>query len=164
MSALSRLAFCLCLTLLVASMLACGSSASNTSTVPDKRPDTEPEPAKPTKSEPPQIAKPAAKKWYEGGTLHNRDAAAWKSATAENKLATCADFVASAWTRKMLKPEIQSEITQIDDMKPLAEKLLIGMEIAVTKKIPISDAKAFAKCREMNEFASVVMTQFKWFK
>ena len=33
--------------------------------------------------------------WYEGGTLHNATVNQWKEATYENKLATCADFVAS---------------------------------------------------------------------
>jgi hypothetical protein len=35
-------------------------------------------------------------KWYEGGTLHQSKIKDWKKATAENKLATCADFIASA--------------------------------------------------------------------
>lgn len=35
------------------------------------------------------------KNWYEGGTLHSAKISAWKSATDENKLATCADFMAA---------------------------------------------------------------------
>lgn len=33
--------------------------------------------------------------WYAGGTLHKSTMATWNSATEENKLATCADFVAN---------------------------------------------------------------------
>ena len=34
-----------------------------------------------------------AQEWYEGGDLHTATVAQWKSATAHNKVATCADWV-----------------------------------------------------------------------
>jgi len=34
-------------------------------------------------------------KWYQGGTLHKVKIADWKNATTKNKVATCADFVAT---------------------------------------------------------------------
>ena len=33
--------------------------------------------------------------WYAGGTLHKSTLQIWNSSTKENKLATCADFVAN---------------------------------------------------------------------
>lgn len=36
------------------------------------------------------------KEWYDGGRLHKAKALEWKSATDENKLATCGDFVSRA--------------------------------------------------------------------
>ena len=36
------------------------------------------------------------KKWYEGGTLHSATVSEWKKASYENKLATCADYAATA--------------------------------------------------------------------
>lgn len=33
--------------------------------------------------------------WYSGGNLHQAKISEWKAATEENKLATCADFVAN---------------------------------------------------------------------
>ena len=36
-----------------------------------------------------------AAEWYEGGTLHKATAAEWQAATASNKLATAADFLAA---------------------------------------------------------------------
>ena len=35
------------------------------------------------------------KQWYEGGTLHEATAGQWHASTAENQLATAADFVAN---------------------------------------------------------------------
>lgn len=35
-----------------------------------------------------------SRKWYEGGTLHKATIREWKSASEENKLATCGDFMA----------------------------------------------------------------------
>lgn len=34
-------------------------------------------------------------KWYVGGTLHKSKISDWKKASEENKLATCADFIAN---------------------------------------------------------------------
>lgn len=34
------------------------------------------------------------KEWYEGGTLHHTNVRGWRNSTYENKLATCADFLA----------------------------------------------------------------------
>lgn len=34
-------------------------------------------------------------KWYAGGNLHKANISEWKIATDENKLATCADYVAN---------------------------------------------------------------------
>jgi len=42
---------------------------------------------------PPQTQQASPAKWYEGGTLHKNNGAAWAAATYQNKLATCADFV-----------------------------------------------------------------------
>lgn len=36
-----------------------------------------------------------APEWYTGGTLHKSRISDWKKATEENKLATCADFIAN---------------------------------------------------------------------
>jgi hypothetical protein len=33
--------------------------------------------------------------WYKGGTLHKAKISDWKTATIENKLATCGDFMAT---------------------------------------------------------------------
>lgn len=38
-------------------------------------------------------ATPSRSEWYRNGTLHQETGRAWKQATAENRLATSADFV-----------------------------------------------------------------------
>jgi hypothetical protein len=38
---------------------------------------------------------PNTDQWYVGGSLHKSKVSEWKLATEENKLATCADFVAN---------------------------------------------------------------------
>jgi hypothetical protein len=37
-------------------------------------------------------------RWYVGGTLHNATPEQWRSGTKENRLATCADFIAASKT------------------------------------------------------------------
>lgn len=40
-------------------------------------------------------SQPKSNAWYVGGTLHKANVSEWKNSTDENKLATCADFVAN---------------------------------------------------------------------
>lgn len=42
----------------------------------------------------------AKNKWYEGGTLHDANAAEWNASTPRNRLATTADFLANAKVAK----------------------------------------------------------------
>lgn len=51
-------------------------------------------------------------KWYAGGTLHKSKISDWKKATEENKLATCADFVAN----------IEKGLS-LEEIRPKAENL-----------------------------------------
>lgn len=45
--------------------------------------------------------------WYQGGTLHREVGRQWKSATAQNRLATSADFVS-----KISKPGSMEELRE----------------------------------------------------
>lgn len=43
-----------------------------------------------------------AAEWYEGGTLHKATAKTWHASSAQNQLATSADFVAAAKAAKSM--------------------------------------------------------------
>jgi len=45
--------------------------------------------------------------WYEGGTLHRDTGRTWKASTAQNRLATSADFIV-----KVGKPESMGELRE----------------------------------------------------
>jgi hypothetical protein len=51
--------------------------------------------------------------WYAGGTLHKATLQTWKLSTEENKLATCADFVANT-----------KEYDDLDQMKADATEVM----------------------------------------
>lgn len=56
--------------------------------------------------------------WYSGGTLHKASISEWKTATEQNKLATCADFVAlknKDISMDMLKIKARALQTCIDE-------------------------------------------------
>jgi hypothetical protein len=54
-------------------------------------------PAQPQLVEPIQQSQPVQQaQWYEGGTLHKATAREWLAATSANRLATAADFAATA--------------------------------------------------------------------
>lgn len=56
--------------------------------------------------------------WYKGGTLHKAKISDWKTATDKNKLATCADFMATvdnSLSMDELKRRAKSLMSCIDE-------------------------------------------------
>ena len=73
------------------------------------------------------------KKWYVGGTLHDKTVANWRAATYENRLATCADFVIKLGKYQSLPLDLKKRAVELEaciskaveggsvDKKPLSE-------------------------------------------
>ena len=70
----------------------------------------------------------ANKKWYEGGTLHKKIGLDWREASQKNKLATCADFIWTWHQNKSLNDFLSKNITTTDDIKFLANKLVVKLD------------------------------------
>jgi hypothetical protein len=92
---------------------------------PTAPPALSPDPAQTTEPMPPPTVAPTPKIWYEGGTLHKASIPEWKAADYENKLATCADFIAAA------RDNLNLKITDVDSIKPYAEELVAFLDSAV---------------------------------
>ena len=58
---------------------------------------TDDEDSSSSKSSSPKTSPTSATKWHSGGTLHNKSALEWQTASSQDKLATCADFVTTMW-------------------------------------------------------------------
>lgn len=69
-------------------------------------------------------------KWYSGGTLHNKSALDWQSASSRDKLATCADLVTALWQSGKLKESITDKFTTVDDVRPYAQELVDFLDAA----------------------------------
>ncbi len=102
--------------------------------------------------------------WYEGGTLHRKGALDWQEATAEDKLATCADFVAGSWSRKEFTPRMQASITKIDDMKPYAITLVTALDAATKKLEDKEKNKQVFADQEVAGLAVFSMKLLRWYK
>ena len=77
------------------------------------------------------------KQWYQGGTLHASNIAEWKTATQENKLATCADIIANLWRNGKLNFTVKNIP---DDFKPYAQELVNFIDTS-TQDLSMGDAK-----------------------
>tara|TARA_B100000749_G_scaffold277101_1_gene265445 strand:+ start:4874 stop:5425 length:552 start_codon:yes stop_codon:yes gene_type:complete len=73
---------------------------------------------------------PAAKQWYQGGTLHQASGLAWQQGAYADKLATAADILAKLNNIGRLSPQIAGRISGIDDYKPLAAELVTQLDEA----------------------------------
>ena len=74
-------------------------------------------------------------KWYVGGTLHKSNLKEWKSASDKDKLATCADFVAS-------NKDYEGDM---DKMKSDAQELLDCInEVAISSELENEKTSATA--------------------
>lgn len=87
------------------------------------------------------------KAWYEGGNLHNAGALDWQQATFENKLATCADFIAGLSEGGEFNAKTSSRISGRESLKPLARDLVKALD------------KAFAPAADAAENAQIYANQ-----
>ena len=115
-------------------------------------------------STPSALSQPNNNQWYEGGTLHSANALEWQAATYENKLATCADVIASLWSKKLLSNEIANSITSMDSMRPLAEELVRELDDA-TKPHPDPETnRQIYVNQKVSSFASMIIIMKGWNK
>jgi hypothetical protein len=98
------------------------------------------------------------RRWYVGGTLHDAGALEWQTANEENKLATCADFLARLWKVDKLSPKIASQISTIDDLRPFAQELVTAID-TVTEALedPAMNKKVFTNQSVQSMVALLVM-------
>lgn len=108
--------------------------------------------------------RPGSKDWYEGGDLHAKSLLDWQKATPANKLATCADFVAQGWTKKMFNPQLQTSIKGMDEMKPLAESLVKGLDKMSERDPDEATNKKMFTNQKVSDSAVLVMIAAKWIK
>ena len=101
---------------------------------------------------------------YKGGTLHGAGVLAWQEADYQDKLATCADFIATQWQSGNFKSLIQNTIETVDDMRPYAIELIICLETA-TKKYPDPETndKMYAN-QTVAEMAVMCMVMMDWMR
>ena len=66
----------------------------------------------------------AVANWYEGGSLHKAKTSNWKISTDKNKLATCADFMATV-DNSVSMDELKKRAT---DLKICIDKATKGLE------------------------------------
>ena len=71
-----------------------------------------------------QSQKTKTKEWYEGGTLHRAIISDWINATDQNKLATCANFMATV-DNTVSMTELKRRATQL---KNCIDETIKGLE------------------------------------
>jgi tetratricopeptide (TPR) repeat protein len=104
------------------------------------------------------------RKWYEGGTLHKKSGLEWQTASRENKLATCADFVATMWQKGNLKPSVANRISTVDDVRPYALELIDFLDAAFkSDPDPEQNRKLFTN-QTVGSFAAIGMVTMRWAK
>ncbi|MCT8466997.1 hypothetical protein KZO85_00200 [Chromohalobacter canadensis] len=102
-----------------------------------------------------------AAEWYENGTLHDKSGLEWQDASYANKLATAGDFVATAYQRDRLAPRISSRISDVDDMRPLAEELVNQLNDVFAPHPDAATSKALSN-QKVNETAAMLMVMMDW--
>lgn len=103
-----------------------------------------------------------ANNWYQGGTLHEANALTWQKSTQQNKLATCADFIAGLYSKDLLAPEISGKMKSVDDFKPYASELVKQLDAAFAPESdPVKNKKMFTN-QTVKSTAMMLMIMMKW--
>ncbi|WP_440530343.1 hypothetical protein [Serratia nevei] len=103
-----------------------------------------------------------ANAWYSGGTLHEANALAWQKATQQNKLATCADFIAGLYSKKLLSDDISREIKSVDDFKPYAAELVKQLDSAFKPEPKKAENEKMFANQTVKSTAMMLMIMMKW--
>jgi len=105
-----------------------------------------------------------ASQWYQGGTLHNQSAIDWQRGSAEDKLATCGDFVTKMWKNGDLKSEISDNLSTVDDVRPYAQELVNFLDTAFRlDPDPEQNSKLFTN-QTVSSTAVIGMITMGWTK
>jgi len=100
--------------------------------------------------------------WYEGGNLHDATALEWQEAGYSNKLATCADLLAAAYQRDKLASVVTSQVSTVDDFKPLADTLVSEINAAFKPDPdPAKNRQMFAS-QKVAAAAAMIMIMKGW--
>ncbi|HEY3983180.1 hypothetical protein [Cedecea sp.] len=103
-----------------------------------------------------------AKDWYQGGTLHEANALTWQKATQQNKLATCADFIAGLYSKDLLAPEISEKMKSVEDFKPYASELVKQLDAAFAPESDPAQNKKMFTNQTVKSTAMMLMIMMKW--
>jgi len=104
----------------------------------------------------------SGKQWYEGGTLHNKSAIEWQSASDENKLATCADFIAELWKGDNLTLSIACRLTSEDDIRPYAQALVDSLNATFQPNPDPGENKKLFASQRVAFNAAITMATKGW--
>ena len=88
----------------------------------------------------------------------------WQTASPQDKLATCADFVTTMWQNGDLKPSIANSLSTVDDVRPYAQELVDFLDAAFKPDPdPQQNKKVFAN-QTVSSFAAMGMVTMGWTK
>jgi hypothetical protein len=104
------------------------------------------------------------KKWYEGGTLHNKSALEWQTASRDDKLATCGDFVTKMWQGGNLKPSIADKLSTVDDVRPYAQELVDFLDAAFKPEPDSEQNRMLFTNQTVSGTAAIGMVTMDWTK
>lgn len=100
-------------------------------------------------------------RWYQGGTLHSATGANWREATPENKLATCADFIAKLRESGRLTDALAAKLDSVDALKAPAAELVVGLDKAFARD-PDPKKDGVMAGRQVSEAATMLMVMMGW--
>lgn len=107
---------------------------------------------------------PAAKQWYEGGTLHQASGLDWHHGDDADKLATAADLIARLNNGGALSPEIASSIHNVDDLKPLAVELVVQLDGTFTPESETEQNQFVLGDQKVSTTSVMLMALMGWIK
>ena len=102
------------------------------------------------------------KKWYEGGTLHQKSGLDWQKASRADKLATCADFLTKTRLDKKLKAQVVRQIASVDDLRPYANQLVDFLDAAFMPDVDPDRNRELFENQTIAGTAAIAMVTLEW--
>ncbi|MBC8290684.1 MAG: hypothetical protein H8E37_10250 [Planctomycetes bacterium] len=105
-----------------------------------------------------------AEGWNKGGTLHDKSALDWQTASRKDKLATCGEFFTTMWKNGSLKNDTASELKELNDAHPYAMEIVTELNTAFERRPDSQENRQFFQDQAVSAGVMSVMFKKGWLK
>ena len=102
--------------------------------------------------------------WNKGGTLHNKSAIDWQTASRKDKVATCGEFFTTMWKNGSLTNDTARQLQELNDAHSYVLEIVDELDETFARRPDAQENHQFFKDQAVSAGAMNVMYKKGWLK